>query len=234
VRKSFDKSLELDKEYVPSMVRLAELESREGNLEKALELAPEIDGKRPKFSARRMLAGDAYVRAKQFKKALIEYDAGLKKVDAGSLTIRRFNAQRQAEDLDKALAGHQVWVDRKNEAAVHHVLASNYISSKRYSDAIRESEKLLKTGQKNPVLLNNLAWLYSEKKDPRAVEYGKTALERAPKSAAVMDTVGWIMLKSDDANQGTELLRKENEVAPKQGDIGYYYAIALQKAGKKT
>jgi putative PEP-CTERM system TPR-repeat lipoprotein len=232
-RESFNKSLELNKEYVPSMMRLAELESREGNLEKALELARAIDKKRPKFAAGKMLAGDAYVRAKQFQKAMVEYDAGLKKVDTGALAIRRFNAQRQAEDLDKALAGLQVWVDRKNEAAVRHVLASNYISSKRYEDAIRESEKLLKDDQENPVLLNNLAWLYSEKKDPRAVEYGKRALERAPKSAAVMDTVGWILLNSGDANQGTELLRKANEAAPKQGDIAYHYAVALQRLGKK-
>lgn len=231
-RESFDKSLELNKEYVPSMMRLAELESREGNLEKALELARAIEGKRPKFAAGRMLAGDAYVRAKQFKKAMVEYDAGLKKVDTGALAIRLFNAQRQAEGLDKALAGLQTWVDRKNEAAVRHVLASNYIGSKRYEDAIRESEILLKDDPENPVLLNNLAWLYSEKKDPRAIEYGKKALEKAPKSAAVMDTLGWILLNNGDENKGTELLRKANEAAPKQGDIAYHYAIALQKAGK--
>ncbi|NKB21345.1 MAG: PEP-CTERM system TPR-repeat protein PrsT [Alphaproteobacteria bacterium] len=231
-RESFNKSLELDKSYVPTMMRLAELESREGNLDKALELAQAIDGKRPKFAAGKMLAGDAYVRAKQFKKALVEYDAGLKKVDTGALAIRRFNAQRQAESLDKALAGLQTWVDRKNEAAVRHVLASNYISNKRYDDAIRESEKLLKDDQDNPVLLNNLAWLYSEKKDPRAAEFGKRALDKAPKSAAVMDTLGWILLSNGDIAKGTELLKKANEAAPKQGDIAYHYAIALQKGGK--
>jgi tetratricopeptide (TPR) repeat protein len=108
------------------------------------------------------------------------------------------------------------------------------LSAKKNEDAIRESEKLLKKEVANPVLLNNLAWLYQQKNDKRALQYGEQAFKAAPKSAAVIDTLAWILVAQDhDAKRSVELLRKAHEIAPKQGDIQYHLAVGQNKIGKK-
>jgi predicted Zn-dependent protease len=149
------------------------------------------------------------------------------------LAIRRYNAMRQAGRADDALASLQGWVDRKDDRAVRHVLASSYISAEKYEPAIRESEKLLEQDKTNPVLLNNLAWLYDQKGDKRATDYAERALKQAPESPAVMDTLGWILVRQGKNDRAAELLDKAHTAAPKQGDIAYHYAVALKNLDRK-
>jgi predicted Zn-dependent protease len=84
----------------------------------------------------------------------------------------------------------------------------------------------------NPVLLNNLAWLYDQKGDAKAVELAEKALANAPNTPEVMDTAGWILTRRGHPQRGLKLLEQANKAAPKQGDIAYHYAFALHKAGK--
>ena len=111
-------------------------------------------------------------------------------------------------------------------------MTTSYISAKRYSDAIRESEKLFAVDKNNPVLLNNLAWLYDNNSDERGLEYAEKAYKGAPKSAAVMDTLGWILVRKGKIERGTKLLETANDLVPRQGDIVYHFAAALNKSGR--
>ena len=133
---------------------------------------------------------------------------------------------------EKALQQLQQWVDRKRDAAVRNALASAYIVHGRYDAAIRESEILLTTEFNNPIVLNNLAWLYDQKGDARAIEIGEKALKQAPRSPEIMDTVGWILTRRGDLNRAVEILKNAHRAAPKQGDIAYHFAVALNKSGR--
>jgi putative PEP-CTERM system TPR-repeat lipoprotein len=232
-RSNYEKALELDANYIPAYMALVELESREGNPEKALKLAATLKEKQPKAAVGDMLTGDVHMRAKAYGKAVAAYEDALKKEDTGVLAIRRFNAQRQAGQGDQALANLQGWVDRKEDRAVRHVLASSYISAQKYDAAIRESEKLLGSDKSNPVLLNNLAWLYDQKGDKRALDYAEQAMKQAPKSPAVMDTLGWILVRQGKNDRAADILGKAHQAAPKQGDIAYHYAVALKNLDRK-
>jgi tetratricopeptide (TPR) repeat protein len=133
--------------------------------------------------------------------------------------------------LDQGLSQLQAWVDSNDNVAVRHVLAGAYIGTGKYKEAIRESEKLLTADGDNPVLLNNLAWLYDQKNDERAVAIAEKALVKAPQSPEVMDTVGWILVRKGDPQRGLELLQRAHNASPKQGDIAYHLAYALHKTG---
>jgi tetratricopeptide (TPR) repeat protein len=47
-----------------------------------------------------------------------------------------------------------------------------------------------------------------------------------------MDTLGWILVQSDDPQRGYDLLKKAVDAAPNQGDIRYHMAAALQRQGR--
>jgi len=231
-RTSFQEAVSLSPDFVPAIMALVELESREGNHQEAQKLARQIQEKRPKSSIGPMLIGDVHMRAGEVDKAVAVYQKAIALEDTGPLAIRIFNARRRLGQTKEALSQMQAWVDAKNNVAVRHVLASNYISLGQYDDAIRESETLLKKDADNPVLLNNLAWLYDQKNDERAVTIAERALAKAPKTPEIMDTVGWILTRKGDAKRGVELLQRAHDAAPKQGDIAYHLAYALNKTGK--
>jgi putative PEP-CTERM system TPR-repeat lipoprotein len=233
-RESFRKAIDLNKSFIPSILALAELEARDGNVDAALKLAAQVKEMRPQSVVGDMLTGDVHMEAQQFDKALASYEKAKNIEDTGRIALRIFNARTRSGRTEIGLQQLQQWVDRKDDVGVRNALASAYIVHGRHEAAIRESEKLLKTQPNNPIVLNNLAWLYDQKGDARAIETGEKALELAPKSPAIMDTVGWIHTRRGDLARGTQMLTNAHRAAPKQGDIAYHLAVALNKSGRKV
>lgn len=232
-RESYGKALELDPAQPTPYMALSELAAREGKYEEAFKHAATLREKQPKSGLGDMLTGDIHMRLKEYDKAIAAYDAGLKREDGANLiAIRRFNALRVAGKTDEALPWLQAWVDKRDDQTARHMLANGYIAVKNYDAAIRESELLIKKEPSNTVLLNNLAWLYDQKNDPRAVELAEKAYQQAPRAAAVVDTLGWILVRRGDKNRGADLLRQAHSLAPESGDIAYHLAVALKDTGK--
>ena len=80
--------------------------------------------------------------------------------------------------------------------------------------------------------LNNLAWLYQERGDQRAVQLGDRAARLAPDSAPVIDTAGWTQLRLGDKQRGLTLIRRAADLEPTDRDIQYHLAIALVETGQ--
>ena len=231
-RGSFRRAIELNNSFVPALSALAELESREGNADTALKLAAQISQNQPQSAMGAMLTGDILMRSKKYDKALAFYQEAVEKQDSGGLALRVYNARLALGRKNEALQKLQQWVDQKDDAGVRSALASAYIANGRYDAAIRESEKLLAKNPSNPVILNNLAWLYDQKGDARAIDSAEKALEFAPNSPEVMDTLGWILTRRGELGRAIDLLQTAHRTSPKQGDIAYHLAVALNKSGK--
>lgn len=105
---------------------------------------------------------------------------------------------------------------------------------KDFKGAISENEALLKKFPKNAALLNDLAWLYGEIKDKRAVSYANRAFKLQPKSAAIADTLGWLLLQSGQIKESLPYLKKARDGAPGHPEIGYHYAVSLSDNGQKA
>ena len=82
--------------------------------------------------------------------------------------------------------------------------------------------------------LNNLAWIYQQEKDPRALEYAEKANQLAPDNPATLDTLGWILIEQGNTSRGLPLLQKANSLAPDAPDIHYHLILGLVKAGDKA
>src|SRR5205814_6333762 len=84
---------------------------------------------------------------------------------------------------------------------------------------------------KNIPALNDLAWLYQQEKDPRALTTAEQAYQLQPDNAHVLDTLGWILVERGKTNDGLELLRKAAEKSPASTGIRYHWAATLAKSG---
>ncbi|CAK0760749.1 hypothetical protein CCP3SC15_2670001 [Gammaproteobacteria bacterium] len=94
-------------------------------------------------------------------------------------------------------------------------------------------EKILETQPNHPLALNNLAWLYLEKHDQRALAMAKRAYQLAPNDPQVLDTYGWILANEGYRLPGLFLLQRAVSGAPRDGDIRYHLAATLDQAGRQ-
>jgi tetratricopeptide (TPR) repeat protein len=88
---------------------------------------------------------------------------------------------------------------------------------------------------KDVASLNNLAWLLSEvrKKPDEALPLATKAEQLAPKSAEVLDTLGWIQYRRGAFPEAEKALLRAAERAPGNGTIQYHLGMTYARLGKK-
>jgi Tfp pilus assembly protein PilF len=146
--------------------------------------------------------------------------------------MKSFQA-RMSGQLPDPVAPLERWA-RANPDATNFgaILADAYIQVGDRPKAVAQYEQLLQKQPQNVAALNNLAWLYSEAHDQRALATARQAYALAPQSPAIMDTLGWILVESGQVNEGLPLL--ERAATPKaSSEIKYHYAVALARTGSK-
>lgn len=85
--------------------------------------------------------------------------------------------------------------------------------------AIAAYEQALQLPAPSVLALNNLAWLYYETKDSRAIETAKRAVALAPNAAEVLDTYGWVLVQTGNKAEGIRWLEKAKALAPNLPEI---------------
>ena len=101
-----------------------------------------------------------------------------------------------------------------------------------FGEAQQHYETLLNQYPDQPQLLNNLAWVYYQVKDPRAVDTARRANELMPDNPNVLDTLGWIVANSGQPEQAVDPLRQAYQLSGGNPEIGYHLAFALAEAGQ--
>ena len=112
------------------------------------------------------------------------------------------------------------------------LLATAMLQDGEHADAIEHYEIVLARRPDDPGTLNNLAWLYGETGNARALPVAERALQIAPDNPSVMDTTGWILLKDGQTDRGILLLQKAAEADPDNDAIREQLKSALEQAGR--
>ena len=112
-------------------------------------------------------------------------------------------------------------------------LAEQALRAKDLKTAVALYQTIVAQQPENVSALNNLAWAAGQLGDPKALGYAERAAKLAPDSAAVLDTLGTLLVAKGDAAKGLEYLAKARSLAPDRPDIRFNYAKALAKAGRK-
>ena len=113
-------------------------------------------------------------------------------------------------------------------------LGSLALTANDRAEAQKVFEEVLKATPDNPVALNNLAWLYDEGGDDRALGLAERASQALPNSAQAADTLGWILVRKDKVERGLKLLHQAQKTLPSDPNVGYHLAYGLAESGDKS
>jgi predicted Zn-dependent protease len=170
----------------------------------------------------------------QIADAATAYEAAMEKGQVADAAIKAFQARVRLGQADEAVQRTRAWLERYPGAdAVRFMLSSYYITQHRYQEALQETSVLAADAPSNMIVLNNLAWLYGELNDPRAVESADRVLALAPNDPTVAGTVGWIYFQHGRTRESLDLLRRSAAGAPDNRNTKYQLAAALASGDGK-
>jgi putative PEP-CTERM system TPR-repeat lipoprotein len=220
---------------VQARVLQVELATRRGRHDEALALAREVQVQDPKSPIGFLLEADLHNAQKKPALALAAYDKALAITKSGAITIRAAELLRTMGKTKEAQARVTAYARANpDDAAVQMYLAESHLVAREYKPAATILEGLVKRNPNNGAALNNLAWAYSQQKDPRALATAEQAYKLAPDNAAVMDTLGWLLVEQGNTARGLPLLQKALAGTPASPEIRYHVAVGLHKSGDKN
>lgn len=222
------KALRINPDYIEAKVALARLAVIEDKEAEAMAMAQKIQKEHTDIPVGHELEADLLMKQKKPEMASKAYKKALSMRQSGPLIIKSHIALTQAGNEKQANSLLTEWLaDNPNDVTTHLYLANNYITKERYADAIEEYEQILQKNPEHILSLNNLAWLYQQNKDPRALEIAERAYEIAPESPAVLDTLGWIFAEKAVFDKALPLLEEAASKLPDNASIQYHYAYVL-------
>lgn len=233
--KQFDRVLQLDKTSVTAMMGHAQIAEQQGEHDQALSWVKRARAANSKALLPRLVLARYYLKTRNATAALevAEEVHALKPNEAISLFLLS-QAQQMAGHLRDAVKTLETLLEKSpNDLGVHMALAVNYQELSKTELAKRHYQRVLDKQPENPVVLNNLAVLYTDLDVEQAINYAQQAYELAPQSAAIADTLGWLLVKNGKVEKGLELLQR---AAAKSDEptIQYHLAVALNKSGQAT
>ena len=232
-RSALRRSLERDANHVPAKVLMGKVALRAGNTAEALTIAKRLQAEHPDEPRGYALEGDVLIAQRQYPDAASAYEAALRVEPHGRWVIGLYRARQGMGDRNAAEATLRDWLAKHPEdGVVRNALANALIASDREDEAIDEYIRVLDSDPDNAVALNNVAVLYERRGDPRMLKFAERAYRQAPNRPDVMDTYGWALVQTGNAEQGLGLLEKALELAPNNAEFRYHRAIALAVTGQ--
>lgn len=229
-RASLRNALKLSPGWMPATTLLAGVEVRVGNVPAALAVVREARSVHPADSALDMLEGEILLAGGQPSQAARAFASSYRRKPAAAAAIRALYAKRRAREMNPE-AELRDWVERTPvDAGARRLLADYFLASGRREAAIEQLEQVIAARPNDAGALNNLAWLYQEKRDDRAEATARKAYGLAPEAAQVADTLGWILVQNSKVDEGIKVLDRALQLAP--GDEGIQQHLAEAKRRK--
>ncbi len=230
---SLNKAYQLNPESIQSAVLLAQIKLKSHDFKAALVLGKHIKQLLPTKALGAVIMGDAAMGLHQYPQAMQAYDAAWQFDQTRNLVLRRLHASQKIYSGDRAYTAVTDWLaQHPHDTLMRFRLAGIYQQGGHVKQAMQQYESIIKRHPENVAALNNLAWLYNQNRDSRALEYAKRAFKLSG-SAAIKDTYGWILLKNHKDKQALELLTDAVKALPDVADVKYHYAVAVYTSGDR-
>ena len=231
--KALDAALQRDPHYLPAQGSRIMLEMKRGNFDQAIALAQQLQKDHPNLSLGHRLMGDLYMQTRKFDDAAKAYALGFDKEPSSSLLLTLFRARQAAGEADSGVALLEEWLGKHaDDYQIRRLLAALYHRADRLDDALDQYQILIEQRPDDFEVHNNLAGLYQQSNDSRALAAAQKAYALAPKHPAVNDTLGWILVRQGSFKEGLAYLRQAHARAFQQPAVRYHLAVALNGLGR--
>ena len=162
------------------------------------------------------------------------YQLALEKRRSAETELRYAQALQRSNQTTKAIeVMESARSTYPNNLQITFALALAYQQADRQEEARSTYELVLEDQPDNVIALNNLAWLYQQAGDPRALEIAKRAYELRPDSGAVADTYGWILFNAGQEKESVAILEKAHQAQPESNEIALHLAEAYKAVGEQ-
>lgn len=211
---------------------VALLTLRTAGMDAAMAMADAAEHDPADLPAARLLKGGLYMADKRYAEAAAAYGAEMREAPFSSLVLAESGALRAAGRGEEATALLRGWIARQPDPTVAQTLAMLDIDAHRLDDAQTHLESVLAERPSDPVALNNLAWVYQQKNNPKARELAEKAYLLSPSPQAA-DTLGWILTQQGDPRTGLLLERRAAQLLRSDPTVLYHLAASLQATGQR-
>lgn len=233
-RTSLEKALASERGYIPAFDALIQLDLQDKKPEAALARIRQIQTRFPgspiaydREGAVHMAQGNPGAAIPAYRQALARGAQAGTLIMLHRALLSTGNTTQADQELNRWLATHP------HDQAARAYFAEYKMLAGEDKTAIAQYEQLLRDAPDNPIMLNNLAVLYQRTGDGRALATAQRALQLAPQSAVVLDTLGWILVEQNQVAKGLELIRQALDKVPESDSIRYHYAVALARSGQR-
>ncbi len=200
----------------------------EGALKLVDELAQDPRNKAPL----RGMKGNVLLTANRPMDAAQVFAAEYKLAPSGDLAARAAQAWSLAGKPEVGRPLLMTWLTKQpNDLVPLQMLASIDIAARRTTDAEAELKHVLDLQPNNVAALNNLAWIYQQHGDSKALPLAHKAYLLNP-TPQIGDTLGWILTSAGKPEVALMLLHQASQQLPTDPTVQFHYAVALKAVGR--
>ena len=233
--RSLEQALKLEPSHPDALASLATIELGNKRYDRTLQLAGQLQKAHPKLEGGYLLEGDARLAMGQTATALALYEASYRRNPNSALAIKLHNMLVSGGNAAQGEVLMRQWLkDNPRDVAARLHLAQVQTQSGNTAGAIAQYEFLLQQVPNQVVALNNLAGLYHQTRDSRALKTAEAAHKLLPQHPGVLDTLGWILVGQGQTARGLGYLREALTKMPDQPEIHWHLAYGLYKSGDRA
>ena len=154
---------------------------------------------------------------------------------APEILTARARMYAQSSDLPKAFAVLEKGTTQyPDSVSLHYATASVYEEQGRFSAAVRELSGVVKARPDDPAALNALGFTLADHANnlPRARKLIERAHAAAPKNAAILDSLGWVLFRQGRAADALPYLNTAY-LDERDGDIAAHLGEVLWQLGRQ-
>jgi len=229
---TLDEALKLEPDNFVALTRAATTALAAGKFEAGQKYVGEMEKLQPESPVTLAMRGDLAMRTGDFAKALSYYERAAAKAPSGVLAISQFIAGQRARVAtpEKPLLD---WLRANPDDVIARLTLGEYKQARGdLAGALQEYETAIAKAPDNGAILNNLAYLYIEKGDSRALETAERAYRKLPDTPAVQDTYGLALLRAGQPDKALGLLRTAASALPGNAEVQLHLGEALAAAGQ--
>jgi putative PEP-CTERM system TPR-repeat lipoprotein len=228
--KALGKVLVLAPAHGTAQVAQVRLLIRQQAWQQATQVVRGYQKARPADALPYKLEADILLARKQLLPAVSLYQKAYDLQPGAPLLIPLYSALVQASQPEQARQRMRHWLAAHDDDRTTRLFYANSLLAERdFAASTAQFEQLQRLAPRNIVVLNNLAWLYQQQKDSRALVIAEQAYGIAPNNPIVLDTLGWILAEGGQRRRAEGLLKRAVHLAPDNADIRRHLEAILAK-----
>jgi len=204
---------------------------------KGLQVAKQYLDSNPNRAGAQFIYASALANSKRYDEAIAEYKKAIQTEPKALLPYMQLaNVYQLTGKPDEMIATYQDALKQSpDNPAVIGVLGNAYLAKNDLKSAQQMYEKANQLAPHDPLLQNNLAWVYAVQGQNLdvALSLAQQAKQAAPDFVAINDTLGWIQYKKGNYPVAVGLLTEVVQKMPQSSEYRYHLGMALSAAGQK-